>query len=328
MRSIALAAGRDYNGQIEGLKEGSTEFNIDTIVSVVHCGVGRQATVERKVVNSSVNAVTPIKDGSYDADGHATPLFKSIEELISMMEGVPDANDPEVSFVLQIITDGGENVYNASQVRKVVTKMAALMRTDRWTFSFRVPRGEKAGLVGLGIPGGNILEWDQTEAGMKQATASNKAATRSFYAARASGAKSTDKFYTDLSEVSLKEVKAALVDISKQVDVYVVDARNDDVQIRDFVQAQGVTYTKGCAFYELSKTETVQDYKQIAVRDKNSGAVYSGFAARDLLGLPHSGDAKVAPGAHGQYEIFVQSTSFNRKLKKGTNLMIWVGATV
>jgi hypothetical protein len=104
-----------------------------------------------------------------------------------------------------------------------------------------------------------------------------------------------------------------------------VEAANDGVQIKDFVQAQGIAFTKGCAFYQLSKTETVQDYKQIAVRDKMGGAVYSGIAARDLLGLPHHGECKLAPGQHGQYEIFVQSTSVNRKLVKGTNLMIWVG---
>jgi len=328
MRGIALDAGRDYNAQIEAIKEGSTEFNIDTIVSVVHCGVGYRATVERVVTNSAVNAVKPLLDGAYVADGNATPLFQSIEELINIMESVPDANEPDVSFVLQIITDGGENVYDARQIKKVTDKMAKLMHTDRWTFSFRVPRGYSRHLTQYGIPAGNILEWDQTSKGVQTATAATKSAYRGFYAARAAGATSTDKFYTDLSTTKLSEVKATLVDISKQVDVYVVEPKNDDVQIRDFVIAQGVNFTKGCAFYELSKTETVQDYKQIAVRDKNSGAVYSGFGARDLLGLPHTGDAKVAPGAHGQYEIFIQSTSVNRKLKKGTNIMIWVGATV
>ena len=328
MRSIALDAGRDYNAQIEAIKENSIEFDIDTIVSVVHCGVGHRATVERVVTNSAVNAMKPLMDGAYVADGNATPLFQSIEELIAMMEGVPDADDPQVSFVLQIITDGGENVYNDRQIKKVVDKMAKLMHTDRWTFSFRVPRGYSRHLTQYGIPGGNILEWDQTSKGVQTATAATKAAYRGFYQARSLGATSTDKFYVDLSTTSLKEVKSALVDISKQVDVYVVDAKNDDVHIRELVNAQGVTFTKGCAFYELSKTETVQDYKQIAVRDKKSGAVYSGFGARDLLGLPHTGDAKVAPGQHGQYEIFIQSTSVNRKLKKGTNIMIWVGATV
>lgn len=324
MSHIALYAGRDFNEQVDGIKAGAEEFGIDTVVSVVHCGDAR-SDVSRVVTNSSISAVKHIPDGHYATPGGATPLFKSIEELISILENVPDAKDPGVAFILQIITDGGENVYNRYEVARVVNKMKDLMRTDRWTFSFRVPRGEARNLINLGIPAGNILEWDQSEKGVKTASAQTKSAFRGFYAARAAGATSTDKFYADLSTVTLSEVKANLVDISKEVDVYVVDARNDGVQIRDFVEAQGVTFTKGCAYYELSKTETVQDYKEIAIRDKVKGAVYSGAAARDLLGIPHYGDVKLAPGQHGQYEIFVQSTSVNRKLVKGTNLMIKTG---
>jgi len=168
----------------------------------------------------------------------------------------------------------------------------------------------------------------QDRYGVQAATVQTKSAMRSFYTARSKGAKSTDKFYTDMSGVTLREVKSNLVDISNQVDVYMVDENNDGVQIRDFVEAQGITFTKGYAFYELSKTETVQAYKQIAIRDKKTGAVYSGFAARDILGLPHTGEVKVAPGIHGNYEIFVQSTSVNRKLVKGTNVMIWVAVPI
>ncbi len=323
MRGIALAAGRDYNSTIAAINEGADEHNIDTIVSVVDCGVGQHGTVERRVVNSSVSKLKPLKDGEYKVSGYSTPLFKSVEELIGLLEAVPDANDPDVSFVLQIVTDGGENVYSASQVNKVVKKMNDLSRTDRWTFSFRVPRGGSNHLISLGVPAGNILEWDQTDKGVQAASNQTRDAFKSFYAARAKGVTSTDKFYADLSKVTITEVKKVLVDISKEVVVYVVSPNNDGVQIRDFVEAQGIPYTKGCAFYMLSKTEKVQDYKQIAIRNKSTGAVYSGFAARDLLGLPHNGEAKIAPGQHGQYEIFIQSTSVNRKLVTGTNLMVW-----
>lgn len=327
MSMIALAAGRDYNDNIVSIKEGAAEHNIDTIVSVVKCGSGRPAKNIMEVVNSNVTTLKPIADGKYIADGNSTPLFDSVEMLINQLKDVPDYNDPQVSFVVMVITDGQDNdsKISGSELGKRIKELQA---TDRWTFVFRVPKGDKRSLVHMGIPEGNILEWEQTQKGVEKATVATRSAFKGFYAARASGATSTDKFYADLSSVSLTEVKAALVDISKQVDVYVVDANNDGVQIKDFVQAQGVTFTKGCAFYELSKTETVQEYKQIAIRDKVSGAVYSGFAARDMLGLPHYGEIKLAPGQHAQYEIFVQSTSVNRKLVKGTNLMIWTAVSV
>lgn len=324
MRSITKEAALDYNELIQSIREGSAEHNIDTIVSVVKCGVGRNATVDRESINSSINQLKPIAPGSYIADGHATPLFDSIGDLIEQLQAVPDADNPDVAFVVMVITDGGENSSHKWNGRSIAQKIKQLQLTDRWTFTFRVPKGEARNLISYGIPAGNILEWDAgSGASMQTSTTATKSAVKSFYAARATGATSTGKFYADLSEVSVKDIKQSLVDISKQVDVYVVGKKNDGVQIRDFVEAQGNAFTKGCAFYQLAKTETVQDYKQLAIRDTQSGAVYSGFGARDMLGLPQAGEVKLAPGTHGQYEVFVQSTSVNRKLTEGTNVMIW-----
>jgi hypothetical protein len=81
---------------------------------------------------------------------------------------------------------------------------------------------------------------------------------------------------------------------------------------------------RGAAFYQLMKKEDeVQDYKQIVIRDKKSKVVYSGANARQMLGLPYNGTVKVVPGNHGTYDIFIQSTSVNRKLVKGTQVLYW-----
>lgn len=329
MRGIARAAGHDYNDNIAAIKENAQKHNIDTIVSVVQCGAGYPAKVVREVVNSNVNKLKPIAEGKYIADGNSTPLFDSVGDLIEQFESVPDANDPDVSFVVMIITDGQENSsrkWNGSTLSK---KIKQLQATDRWTFVFRVPVGERRSLMQYGIPGGNILEWDQTDHGVEVATKATRSAFDSYYSSRTLGAKSTDKFYADLSDVSLTEVKKALVDISKDVDILKVKTTEDGIQIRDFVtQRTRKPFTKGCAFYQLTKTESVQGYKQIAIRDKLKGSVYSGYAARDMLGLPQSGEVKLAPGAHGQYDIFIQSTSVNRKLVANTNVLFWPGATV
>ncbi len=324
MSTIATAAKIDYNNTITAIAEAATENGVDTVVSVVKSGVGVRAQVIRDVINSSVQSLKPLS--SYVADGHGTPLFDSVGDLIEQLESVPDADKREVSFVVMAVTDGQENCSVRWNARTLGAKMKQLQATDRWTFIFRVPRGGKQTLIQQGVPEGNILEWEQSAQGVQAASAATTAAFRGFYQSRAAGATSTTKFYADLSQVTLKEVKSSTVDISKNVVVYEVDAANDGVQIRDFVNDQGVNFTKGCAFYELKKTETVQGYKQIAIREINTGKVFSGFGARDLLGLPHTGDVKVAPGAHSNYEIYVQSTSVNRKLTKGMGLMIWEGA--
>jgi len=226
MSMIANAAARDYNDNIASIKEEAGSFNIDTIVSVIKCGTGRPAQNRWDVQNSNVTALKPLT--SYIADGNCTPLFDSVMMLIDQMESVPDAADPEVSFMVMVVTDGQDNASN-TKGPQLAQRIKSLQATDRWTFVFRVPKGDKAPLVRMGLPAGNILEWEQTERGVQQATVATKSAMRGFYAARSTGATSTDKFYADMSTTTLNEVKAALVDISKEVDVYVVDTKNDGV---------------------------------------------------------------------------------------------------
>jgi len=103
-------------------------------------------------------------------------------------------------------------------------------------------------------------------------------------------------------------------------------------QIRDFVedrmsrnktfgrQAGGV-YGVGLAYYQLTKPEDVQPAKDLVVRDKSSGAIYGGHEARALIGMPTSARVRVKPGNFGNWDIFIKSTSVNRKLVRGTDVL-------
>ena len=110
MRMLSKAAANDYNETIKQIQQSATEHDIDTIVSVVKCGVGRgRGSVEREIVNSNVQVLKPIQQNQYIADGSSTPLFDSVGDLITQFENVPDASDPNVAFVIMVITDGEEN---------------------------------------------------------------------------------------------------------------------------------------------------------------------------------------------------------------------------
>jgi len=89
-----------------------------------------------------------------------------------------------------------------------------------------------------------------------------------------------------------------------------------DCSIRDFVTENGLIFKKGRGFYEFTKTETIQGYKEVILTDRKSGDMFAGAAARELLGLPAEGEgtARIKPTALDKYMIFVQSTSVNRKL--------------
>ncbi|MHA1815985.1 MAG: hypothetical protein ACTSX1_08270, partial [Candidatus Heimdallarchaeaceae archaeon] len=73
------------------------------------------------------------------------------------------------------------------------------------------------------------------------------------------------------------------------------------------------------------KTEKkVQDYKLVALRVKTSGKVYCGQEARDMLGIGQAvGTVRLVPGDHGKFDVFIQSTSVNRKIPAGSEVMYW-----
>lgn len=85
-------------------------------------------------------------------------------------------------------------------------------------------------------------------------------------------------------------------------------------------------YTPGTVFYQLTKTEEIQSYKQILVQKKFTKEIYAGNEARELLGLPVGQTCKVKIGNLGNYDVFIQSTSVNRKLVRGTRVIYFAGA--
>lgn len=88
--------------------------------------------------------------------------------------------------------------------------------------------------------------------------------------------------------------------------------------IRDFVNDQGLTFRVGRGFYQFTKSEMIQERKEVVLMDKYTGDMFSGSAARDMIGLPFGMRGRIKPANLSKYDVFVQSTSYNRKLKPGT----------
>jgi len=323
MRGMERPAMQDFNQNVNAIREGAEAGNIDTVVSVVRCGVGVNATVEWETTNSSVKALKPLQ--SYVASGYGTPLYDSVGMLIEEFERVPDANKNDVSFIVMVITDGQENRSKKWSAARLNAKIRELQATDRWTFVFRVPEGYKNALVHkLGLHDGNVQEWDLSSAGLAQVTQVTSTAVGDYYRGLATGKKATTRFFANLDQVKPSEIKAVLEDVSDEL---VMLRATDDSQIRDLVESKtGVPYRKGTAFYELKKTEKVQAYKRIIIKHRKQGKAYAGDAARQVLGLPVGVEVKLAPGQTGQYDVFVQSTSVNRKVPAGGRVLHWENA--
>lgn len=99
-----------------------------------------------------------------------------------------------------------------------------------------------------------------------------------------------------------------------------------DCDIRSFVTGNGIEFKKGRGFYELTKHETVQQYKEIIIQDRETGEMFTGGQVRKKLGLLpqcEKGGAKESLSSYStrDYRVFVQSTSVNRKLIGGTTFL-------
>lgn len=314
MATIASAALKDYNANVNAVKEAATKNMQDTVVSSF--GFGRNA-VTREVVNSNPHVLQPLTH--WKAIG-GTPGRSAIKAMIDMFKSLPDYDNPSVAFVVFATTDGEFDSWDSVSKDDLAREIAALVKTERWTFVFRVPRGGRRYLSGLNIPEGNIQEWDTTAAGMAVSTQATSQAFDTFYATRAAGKTSSTVFYANATGVNT----AALTDISAKVSLYVVDAADEGIQIRDFILKHRMEYLKGSAFYQLTKSESkVAPSKMIAIRDRNTGKVYAGKDARDQLGLSTVNNIRLHPGDHGNFDLFIQSESVNRKLVGRTGVLYW-----
>ena len=104
--------------------------------------------------------------------------------------------------------------------------------------------------------------------------------------------------------------------IGSRFQVLDVDSR---CSIREFVQAQGLTFKKGRGFYEFTKTEDIQEYKEVVAQNRTTGVILYNEDARKVLGIP-PGRCRCKPSSK-EWLGFVQSTSVNRMLEEETKFL-------
>lgn len=118
-------------------------------------------------------------------------------------------------------------------------------------------------------------------------------------------------------------------DSSKTIDLesrfQVLDVGDVPKVIKTFVEDNGVTFKKGRGFYQFILTETIQENKEVLFVDKKTGEVKADTVwCRKQMGLPKGSRGRINPKSldiSKQYDIFIQSTSYNRKLDPNTKFL-------
>lgn len=302
------------NSWLSKVRSETNEKDQETTITRVHF----DDTVDTYENNVDVNLVKPLRSFSL---GGSTALFDAVTETVENLENYED--DDNTSLLVIVITDGGENASTPANRQNIGRLLAQKQKKKNWTFVFMLPPGSKNNFVRTyGIPTENVVEWEASERGLREVEQKTSAGLTSYFDSRSRGLRQVDTFYvnTDLSGVRPTQLKRQLDDVSS--DCRVIEVKQEEV-IQPFVeQKTRRTYIKGSTYYQLMKKELVQSSKEVLIMEKGKTAIYAGDQARNLIGLPIGADAKVTPGNHSNYDIYVQSTSANRKLPRGTKIIV------
>lgn len=308
---------RVFNLQAQEIRQKALESGQNTRVSLVTFNHEVDAPV---FFDEDVSSLGVLRREAYLPEG-GTALFDALGDTLKQLQCLPRANDKDASFLVIVLTDGEERDSRRWQRFMLGQYINGLNATDRYSIVFLVPPSYKVDLAkDLYIPAGNIRKWNATQEGFKEAAADTSAGMSNYFHQRSTGVRSVKSFFTpDLSGVTRDQLRQELQNVTSQYQTFKVTKVND---IRSFIEEMtDKTYIPGHAFYQLTKKEEVQAYKSFLVRD-GSGRIYEGNdEARALMGLPVGGSIILYPGAHKAFEVFVQSTSVNRKLIPNTEVL-------
>lgn len=312
------------DNQISYLAKRSKELNQETRITVYVFA----DNVECVIYDMDVLRLPSIAT-VYDPYGNtallaATKLALDDSALITQKYG-------DHAFLTFVLTDGEENASHRIRLAELRTtsddlKARLTNLPDNYTIACLVPNQQaKFEAKRIGFPNENIAVWDTSSAqGIEEVGKKIREATDSYMTMRSTGGRKSDTlFSTGASALNKTTVKAAkLTPVTK--DSFDLLDVTEDAPIREWVQNKGLNFVTGTCYYQLTKRETIQNYKEIAVREKSSGKIYVGTRStfNDMLGLKDT-DERVSPNFNPLFDVFVQSTSVNRKLVTGTKLLIF-----
>lgn len=299
------------DNQISYLAQRSKELDQETRVTIYSFNYHKN--IQCLVYDKDVLRMPTIQN-LYRVEGQ-TALIDATLFAIGDLKQTPQKYG-EHAFLIYVLTDGQENdsLHKSSDLSREIGNLP-----DNWTLATFVP--DQSGVFEakkFGFLKDNISVWDASSSkGILEAGRRIKETTDTFMQGRKLGMKGTKNLFS-LTLPSLSKIQQTLDGLNawqyRLLPIFTTS------RIDKFIESNlQRPYKLGEGYYELTKSETVQPQKNIAILTKDK--VYIGQKARDLLGLPNY-HVKVRPVDFPEYKIFIQSTSLNRKLIPNTHLLV------
>lgn len=277
--------------------------------------------IDQTITRQDVTLKGARASSSYPSARGGTKLNDAILEAIALARRIDDGRQ---AFLISIVTDGGENASSTGSRDRLAQAIRETVGTGRYTFAYAGPHGSDHYATGIGIATGNVTSWETTVLGTQHLGATMRSSLQSYSTSRSVGVMSSTSFYAQPVVSNAQDFANRLGQQLSKLDPkdFRVERvmETDPIVIQKFCEAKLGGFQKGKIYYQLTASEKVQDYKKIVIQDTATGAFYAGWdAAAKLLGIPKfSGTVRIRPGKLGEFKVFVQSTSVNRKLRPGT----------
>lgn len=309
MQGIKSDAIKSLNTQIQSFRTEADRTGIQTFVTLMSFN----ETVGVEMTRMSVNQYQELDDSSFMTDGN-TALRDAIGGGLDTLQ-----SSFSTRKLLVVITDGEENASKHATIYGLTQRLKSL--PENVTVVAHGPANSRTYLEGIGIPSGNINIWEATRAGVERMTVTSVASNTSLYSAYSAGATQSCNYFTpDLNNLPQAVVQTNLEDKTRDFQSWIVTAKTP---IAKFITGYtGKPYRVGSAYYQLTKKETVQGFKDILIRHKTQGSIWGGDGVRGMLRIPAGATIELNPASSPEYEIFVKSTSHNRNLLPNTSLLV------
>lgn len=330
------------DGQVSWLAQLSKDTGDETRVSIY---IFAEGTVTCVAFDTDVLRLPSLR-GHYRPRG-GTPMLSGTLQAITDLEKTARMYGDH-AFLVFVLTDGEENTSHRAIPHASPVIMQQKLRSlgAEWTVGVLVPNFQsKIRVQGFGFEAGNVAVWNTNAAGVAEVGEEIKAATSNYFTGRAAGVRGTSTLFAN--NVTAAQVQASGMKPVDPNDFMIVPValastsqlqfvipkksitkKNPNgikhVEIMPFIQETGRTYVAGNAFYELVKSEKYDPQKKVALIHRQTKQVYTGDAAKALIGLTGvSTRVRPQPVHGGEYDIFIQSTSVNRHLPIGTRVLIF-----
>jgi len=326
MGTHASAVVRVFDEQVKMLAKRSVELNQETRVSLYIFNqprtLGKLEHNIRCVVYDRDVLRLPSLKGQYNPDG-GTPLVRATLQALMDLSQTPELH-ADHAFLVYAITDGEETERLPSLNSLLGQRIRELEHKENWTIAALVPdtRG-RIDCRNLGFSDGNIMQWDVSN--VEEVGTAVAQSTQNYMTMRAAGKRSTRGLFTAEVKAKRKDVVASLLPVTNPYTVFAHPTTSPRQEIREFVEKKtNRPYLVGSAYYQLIKPETLQANKKICLRTVPDGRLFSGTLeqVRQVLNLPAGGDIKVAPGEIKDFVVFIESTSTNRHVIPGQEILV------